>query len=307
MQLRNRMVKADFWTDTALVRNLPPNGRMLYQGLWQLAEDSGCIEADTVAYKMLLFSMDDISVEDIEQWVEALIEMEKLIPYTKYGTNCYYITNFHKHQSLRNPGKPEIPLPDFIEYIPNEQPYKSGAYVIDYGALPIDKGDKKVTVGNIKETPKNANVSLPNDQGNATPTNKKENLNVNVNENNKPSTDPLDIQKTDQGNVYPNDFEEVWQHYPRKIQKKAAWRKWKARRKGGVDNEDLVAATKNYARECQEQKTEERFIKHGSTFLGPDEHYVDYVEGLPRASPENNGEPDEIPEADKLENKYHLM
>jgi len=39
MQLKNRLVKADFWTDTGLAKELPAMGRMMYQGLWQLAED----------------------------------------------------------------------------------------------------------------------------------------------------------------------------------------------------------------------------------------------------------------------------
>jgi hypothetical protein len=57
MQLKNRLVKADFWTDTGLAKELPAMGRMMYQGLWQLAEDK---------YKKLQKKLidDDLSYQD---------------------------------------------------------------------------------------------------------------------------------------------------------------------------------------------------------------------------------------------------
>lgn len=270
MQLRNRLVKADFWTDTDLVKELSTTGRMLYQGLWQLAEDSGCLEADITAYKMILFPMDDVRLEDIEEWVIALIKLEKLVPYEVNGKKCFFITNFHKHQSLRNPGKPEIPLPEWIEYIANDQPYKSGGYIIDYGLLPIDKGNAKQTVGNV-------NVSVANSQGKATQTNK--NLNKNKKENKKSNkVSPFELIKKENGRYdYPDEFEEVYDKYPRKKGKKAAWRKWRATRKRGVDNEELLLATENYAKECKKQKTDTEYIKLAKTFFGPDEHWRDYT------------------------------
>ena len=59
MRLHNRQVKAAFWTDTELIRELPPEGRLFYLGLIQLADDSGCLEDDLMAFKIFLFPGED--------------------------------------------------------------------------------------------------------------------------------------------------------------------------------------------------------------------------------------------------------
>ncbi len=157
MQLRNRLVKADFWTDTELARKLPAIGRMMYQGLWQLAEDSGVIEADVFAYKGLLFPFDDIPIKEIEKWTNTLEELGKLIPYKKGKKEYYYIKNFHKHQSLRSPAKPELPLPEWILYVPNDKKRQSGGYIVNYKLIPGNEEEPYlVTVGNVSRTALNA-------------------------------------------------------------------------------------------------------------------------------------------------------
>ncbi len=184
MQLSKRMVKPDYWTDTELIKLLPPAGRMLYQGLWHLAESSGVIEADPFAYKMLLFSIDDIEVSVIKKWVDILVESKKLIPFIKDNKKYYFLKNFHKHQALRSPGKPELPLPDFVEYIENEEKYKSGGYIINYDMIENGNCSGIKIIGNIKECIreqyKNGTVSLKNEYGrdSATNKNKKEKENI---------------------------------------------------------------------------------------------------------------------------------
>jgi len=130
------MVKDDFWTDTELIKNLPPIGRMFYQGLWQLAEETGVVEDDTMAYKMQLFPGDsDISLEDIEKWVTKLKELGKLIQFENNGSTYFYIKNFHRHQSFSHPPEPNLPLPPWVDYIPNPESRRAGAYAIDYSQI----------------------------------------------------------------------------------------------------------------------------------------------------------------------------
>lgn len=73
-------------------------------------------------------------------------------------------------------------------------------------------------------------------------------------------------------------FEEAWKVYPRKVGKQAALKAYIARIRKGVHQDDLLRATKNYATAMKKSGTEERFIKHGSTFFGPDDHWKDWVE-----------------------------
>jgi hypothetical protein len=85
--------------------------------------------------------------------------------------------------------------------------------------------------------------------------------------------------------VYDPDFEKFWAEYPRKVEKQRAYRCWKTRIREGLSEgltmeglvRDLVNAAKNYAADCRKRRTEERYIKHASTFLGPDRPYLDWI------------------------------
>lgn len=71
------------------------------------------------------------------------------------------------------------------------------------------------------------------------------------------------------------DFEECWKHYPRKREKKAAYRQYVARRRKGFTAEELLRATKTYALEVAGRTPDK--IKHGSTFFGRDQPFEDYL------------------------------
>lgn len=84
---------------------------------------------------------------------------------------------------------------------------------------------------------------------------------------------------------YDQDFLKFWAEYPRKAKKQHAYRCWKIRIREGLSEDltmedlvrSLVDAAKNYAADCRKRQTEEQYIKHASTFLGPDRPYLDYV------------------------------
>ena len=80
------------------------------------------------------------------------------------------------------------------------------------------------------------------------------NVNVNVNDN------VLLKQQT-------NTFEQCWAEYPRRIGKKAAFKHYCASVKTKEDAEACLMAVRNYLDELEQNKTEEKFIKHGSTFF----------------------------------------
>lgn len=96
---------------------------------------------------------------------------------------------------------------------------------------------------------------------------KKEKPNVNVNGN---------VNANVNANEYMGAFEETWQHYPRKKEKAAAYKAYKARLHE-YSPEQLDIAVKRYAEECRILDTEERYIKHGATFFGPSLPFLDYL------------------------------
>jgi hypothetical protein len=71
-------------------------------------------------------------------------------------------------------------------------------------------------------------------------------------------------------------FEEFWKKYPRKVGKKDALEKWNARLAEGVTVEELMNALNNYNRQITENHTEEKYIKHPSTFLSKKRYFDDF-------------------------------
>ena len=92
---------------------------------------------------------------------------------------------------------------------------------------------------------------------------------------------------------FTDDFEEFWSAYPKpkNPDKTPTRKKYEALRKKGVSGEDLLKAAQGYARSMQ--GTDPRYIKHGATFLGPQEPWRDYL-----TEPEPIS--DEPPDAEKL-------
>ena len=81
----------------------------------------------------------------------------------------------------------------------------------------------------------------------------------------------------DRDNNYSVHFESFWNAYPRKKEKAKAYKCYNARLNDGYSEEELLTAATEYAKECKERKTEERYIKLGSTFLSASTPFVDYL------------------------------
>ena len=119
--------------------------------------------------------------------------------------------------------------------------------------------------------------------------NKQEEANTTTPQNNK------EIIKKKQ-EAYTSDFEDFWNHYPRKIGKGEAYRKYKARLHDGWSPKELETAAKNYAMYCVKNRVDKDFIKHPKTFLSDATPFIDY---LPKAEViKNNNENYEDPYSD---------
>jgi hypothetical protein len=80
---------------------------------------------------------------------------------------------------------------------------------------------------------------------------------------------------------YSEAFENFWTLYPRKVEKVAAWKAWQTRLKAKASPEALIAAARHYGETCRRASQESRYIKHASTFLGPNEPWKDWKNGAP--------------------------
>jgi len=97
---------------------------------------------------------------------------------------------------------------------------------------------------------------------------------------NAPSQGPpaLKASRAQESFSYPGDFEAFWSAYPRRIEKRKAFRAWQARLREGIAPETLISCARNYAEYVLLKDTAECYIKHPATFLGPDRPFEDWRE-----------------------------
>ncbi|MBE3576912.1 MAG: hypothetical protein IMX00_04405 [Limnochordales bacterium] len=138
MRLHNRLVKADLWLSTDLIRVVgDPVGLMLYQGMWHIADDSGCLPDDELQWKIMLFAgFDSIQPAMLREYADRLIAAGKLVRYEVDGRAYLWLRNFHVHQTLDYPSEPEYPLPEWIRWEPGSQ-RRDGRFVIDPSKCPV--------------------------------------------------------------------------------------------------------------------------------------------------------------------------
>ncbi len=82
----------------------------------------------------------------------------------------------------------------------------------------------------------------------------------------------------------PASFEAWWSHYPRKVEKRVAARAYAQAIKAGAKPGELTAALEGYRQQIEKARTEERYIKHASTFLHED-RWRDFLP-KPKLTPE---------------------
>lgn len=99
-----------------------------------------------------------------------------------------------------------------------------------------------------------------------------------TNEQPVPTYKNVKNDKNVKNNKYTCAFEEFWAAYPRKKDKGNAFSKFNARLKEGFSEVELIEAAKKYAAECQENKTEEKYMKHGATFLSNKHPFAEYLD-----------------------------
>lgn len=102
-----------------------------------------------------------------------------------------------------------------------------------------------------------------------------------------PTMEAIRLRRTS----YPPEFEEAWNEYPRREDKRSAYGAWRARvidaKKQKVDRgrriEALRVAASNYAAAMAEEGRETRHMKLPATFWGPAEPWREYYRPRPQA------------------------
>lgn len=104
-----------------------------------------------------------------------------------------------------------------------------------------------------------------------------------------PEDSPADSPPDKKTSPYAKEFEEFWKVYPRKIGKGEVYKKYKARLNDGFSESELLVAAQNYGAQCLREKTEDKYIKHGKTFLSENTPFTDYIPKVNDKQPELSG------------------
>lgn len=102
---RIRSIKPQFWLDENL-GGLPRDARLLYIGLWNLADDSGVFRWRSMQIKVQLFPYDsDVDAGQVERWLNMLVEIGDIEKVENNGQSFGRIKSFLEHQKIDRPSK----------------------------------------------------------------------------------------------------------------------------------------------------------------------------------------------------------
>lgn len=106
---RIRTIKPDFWIDEKIGK-LKRDERLLFIGLWNLADDQGVFKANAGYIKGQLFSYDDeLRISTIESWLTSLKNARLIVPFIFNDEGYYLIRTFQDHQLINRPSKAKFP------------------------------------------------------------------------------------------------------------------------------------------------------------------------------------------------------
>jgi hypothetical protein len=102
------MIRPEFFTDADLV-DLPPLTRLLFIGLWTLADREGRLKDRPKTIKLAVFPADDV---DVDAALDALNEVGSIRRYEIDGEHYVDIPGFITHQRI-HPGEAASTIPPF--------------------------------------------------------------------------------------------------------------------------------------------------------------------------------------------------
>lgn len=279
---RSRNIKPSFFKNEDLA-DLPPFDRLLFIGLWCLADREGRLEDRPRRIKIELFPGDTYDVEIGLGNLEGKGFIER---YEVAGFSVISLPNFIRHQSPHSTEK-DSELPDSNGYLTVNERLRGKAIPGKQRLVPAesdarrDTNNGEVTV-KAPDQPAPSTVDAPTH--NALIPDSLIPDYLNPEEEKEPPLPPEGGSAIAAGNQvsrYSADFESFWREYPkrdRSSSKPDAWKAWRARLKEGIEPQDLIRAAANYrADQVAKGKVGTEFVKLPATFLGRGEHWRPYL------------------------------
>ena len=104
---RIRTIKPEFWTDDKII-GLPYSARLFFIGLWNFADDYGCLQDKPEQLKLLILPSDDSF--DANQMLDLLISCDLVERFIDEDSDTSFLTikNWFVHQKVDKPTKSKI-------------------------------------------------------------------------------------------------------------------------------------------------------------------------------------------------------
>lgn len=251
---RTRSIKPGFF-DNEILGDLPPLTRLLFIGLWTIADREGRLEDKPRRIKKMLLGYDDVDADGVDKMLQSLHDTGFIFRYSIDGNNYIQIVNFSKHQNphIREKAS-EIPPPP-AELIaehhesPIHAPYLHGADTVQAGPITVNLSP---STGNLSPTTDNPPEGEDDVDG--------------------PDEQP-------QKSLLERRFDEFWAAYPKKVGKKAAWAAWKKVKPDAELFDKIMTAIGRSKATWQWQRENGRYIPNPKTWLNEGRWDDEYEEG----------------------------
>lgn len=244
---RARNIKPKFFQNDEL-GELPPLARLLFIGMWTIADFRGCLEFRPKRIKTQVLPYDECDIEALSM---ALDKSGFISIYSVQGQRYAKIIKFERHQT----------------------PHKNER---DAGSDIPDVEEKDSEISELKKDEINP------DKNGTTPAESLFPLPESPILNSEPGIPPIaasaQVQVVRQKPREAGEdvgFIAAWNAYPKRpgASRAEAYKAWSARIKEKVAPDDIIAGVRRYAAHIDASGTEPQFIKQPATFFGPNKHY----------------------------------
>lgn len=143
--MRARLLKPGFFSNEALGQ-LPPVCRLLFEGLWCLADREGRLEDRPARIRVEVFPYDRHF--GVDAMLGRLAEAGLIIRYAVNGKACIWLPTFSQHQKC-HPNEAKSTLPSCPLDSPNMPKQDQGSPMVDQGATKVagKKSGKRSGIG----------------------------------------------------------------------------------------------------------------------------------------------------------------
>lgn len=272
---RIRSVKPEYWDDQELAEQVSRDARLLYIGLWNLADEHCRLRGDARFIKGRIFPYDDdVSMEDVAVMLAELALAGKVVPFQVDEVIYLHLPNLGKHQRLEA-DKVASKLPDpfaqdaelltpkaLIDACKSESRANKSARRAEKIALLYGTGSMEHVSADADGSAGDAGAELDADDESAILS--KAALKAKTKEGKLPSTQPK-LSWTDAEINEDPEWVKFWSVYPSIKDKAAARTKWLTAVRGGATPAQILAGAEAYAEE--RAREDPKFNKHAATWL----------------------------------------